>query len=98
IVANIVYSLISLPLGMHYLSESRVGLWGLMASTAGYLALIDLGMSGSISRLLIDHKDDPGTGSYGSWIKTGSLVRTTQAVAVLLLGYVLSAPLASILN
>src|ERR1041385_928748 len=98
LVANAVYSLLSWPLAMNYLSDSRFGLWGLMASIAGYLALIDLGMSGSVGRLLIDHKDDPARGTYGSLIKTGWLVLATQAAIILCVGYFLAPPLASLLH
>jgi O-antigen/teichoic acid export membrane protein len=83
---------------MHYLSDTRFGLWGLMASIAAYLSLIDLGMSGSVGRLLVDHKDDPGRGSYGSLIKTGWLVLATQAALVLIVGYLLAPLLSRALN
>jgi O-antigen/teichoic acid export membrane protein len=99
LVANAAYSLISWPLAMHYLkSDSLFGLWGLMASIAGYMSLIDLGMSGSVARLLIDHKDDPGQGNYGSLIKTGWLVLTTQATIILMVGFALSTPLSHVLK
>ena len=99
LIANAVYSLVSWPLAMRFLkSDSYFGLWGLMASIAGYMSLIDMGMSGSVSRLLVDHKDDPGGGNYGSLIKTGWLVLMTQAAIVVFAGYSLSVPLSHILK
>jgi len=55
--ATAVYSLASVPLALHYLSKERFALWALMSSIGNYLGLIDLGMSSSVARLLIDHKD-----------------------------------------
>src|SRR6478609_5715175 len=76
------YSLASVPLALHYLSQDKFALWALMASITGYLTLIDLGMSGSVARLLIDHKDDRHNETYGSLIKTGWLVLTVQAIII----------------
>ena len=59
----------------------------LLVQLAGYLVLIEFGMAGAAARLLIDHKDRPDTGSYGSLIITGSVVFTVQALAIVLLGY-----------
>jgi O-antigen/teichoic acid export membrane protein len=47
-----VYALATLPLALHYLSRERFGLWGLMSSIGVYLSLIDLGMSGSIIKMI----------------------------------------------
>src|SRR4051812_35299561 len=82
-----VYALASLPLALHYLSKERFGLWGLMSSIGGYLSLIDLGMSSSVARLLIDHKDDREGGTYGSLIKTGWLVLAVQGLIVFMIGF-----------
>jgi len=93
LVASAVFALVSWPMAMHYLADTRrFGLWGLMANIAAYLNLIDVAMAGSIARLLVDHKDDPGGGTYGSLIKTGWLVLATQAAIILAVG-VLAAPL-----
>src|SRR6266481_242388 len=92
-----VYALASLPLALHYLSQERFGLWGLMASISGYLSLIDLGMSGSVARLLIDHKDERQSGSYGSLIKTGWLVLTAQGAIIFLAGFGLAPVLSQLL-
>jgi O-antigen/teichoic acid export membrane protein len=81
-----VYALASLPLALHYLTKERFGLWGLMASISGYLSLIDLGMSGAVARLLIDHKDDRNKGTYGSLIKTGWVVLCSQGFIIFSIG------------
>lgn len=98
LVAASLYALAILPIGLHFLSAKEVGLWTLMAGIAAYLSQIDLGMSGSLARLLIDHKDDRQGDSYGSLIKTGWLVLTVQGMIVALVGVLLAPPLASLLQ
>ena len=78
--ATALYSLASVPLALHYLSKEAFALWALMSSIGGYLNLIDLGMSGSVARLLIDHKDEREIGVYGSILKTGWLVLAVQGL------------------
>jgi O-antigen/teichoic acid export membrane protein len=89
--ANIFYTLASVPLALHYLGKPEFGLWVLVSSLGGYIALIDLGMAGSVSRILIDHKDDRQTGAYGGVIKTGALVGLVQGALIVLAGTALSA-------
>jgi O-antigen/teichoic acid export membrane protein len=80
--ATAIGGLASVPVALHYLSKERFGLWALMCTMVGYLNLVDMGMSGSVSRLLIDVKDDRDGGHYGSLIKTGWLVLLTQGLIV----------------
>jgi O-antigen/teichoic acid export membrane protein len=103
LVLTAVYALASLPLALHYLAKEqqglqRFGLWTLMSSIGGYLSLIDLGMSGSISRLLIDHKDARDGRNYGGLIKTGWLVLVTQGVFVFAAAWILAPMLADLLQ
>lgn len=96
--ATAVFSLASVPLALHYLSQEKFALWALMATISGYLSLIDLGMSGSVARLLIDHKDDRAGGVYGSLLKTGWLVLFVQGAIILAAGFVLAPLLAAMLD
>ena len=86
--ATAVFGLASVPVALHYLSKEQFGLWALMMTLVGYLNLVDLGMSGSIARLLIDFKDDRDGGHYGSLIKTGWLVLLTQGLIVFTTGLI----------
>ena len=88
--ANVVYTLASVPLALHYLSDQQFGLWALTAQLGGYMALVDFGMRGSISRILVDYKDRREGGEYGSLIQTGALVGGVQGLLVLITGTVLS--------
>jgi O-antigen/teichoic acid export membrane protein len=93
LVATALYGLASFPLALHYLSEERFGLWALMSTIGSYLVLIDLGMAGSVARLLVDHKDQRAGGTYGSLVKTGWVVLVVQGTLVFLLGVGLARPL-----
>jgi O-antigen/teichoic acid export membrane protein len=83
LVANTIYVLASVPLALHYLQKREFGLWALTMQLTGYLQLVDLGMSASVSRHLIDHKDDRSSGGYGSMVQTGFLVLSVQGLLVL---------------
>lgn len=81
---NAVFLLASIPLALHYLGEKQFGLWAVISQIAGYLALLDFGMSTAVGRILVDHKDQPDAGAYGSTILTSLLVSAVQ-------GFVLAA-------
>ena len=93
-VMNVGYTLLAVPLALNYLSTREFGLWAVVSQVAAYLALIDCGMSGSISRLLIDHKDDKSDGSYGTVAKTGAVVTVVQGLIAMAVG-ALAAPWAA---
>jgi O-antigen/teichoic acid export membrane protein len=84
--ANVVYTLVSVPLALKYLTKAEFGLWALTLQIAGYVSLIDLGMGSSISRILIDHKDDRTSGRYGSAVKSGFCVGLAQGLIALAVG------------
>jgi O-antigen/teichoic acid export membrane protein len=97
-VATALYSLVTVPLALHYLSAERFALWALMSSIGSYMSLIDFGMSGSVARLLIDHKDDRERGAYGSFLLTGWLVLIVQGLIIFVLGLVLAPILVGLLD
>ncbi|MEJ0088401.1 MAG: lipopolysaccharide biosynthesis protein [Limisphaerales bacterium] len=88
---NIFYTLASVPLAWHYLGETEFGMWALVAQIGGFITLVDMGMGGSVSRILIDHKDERRNGAYGSVIKTSVLVGLAQGGLIILVGAILSA-------
>jgi O-antigen/teichoic acid export membrane protein len=96
--ANALYTLLSVPLALHYLSKDEFGLWALVTQIAGYLLLLEMGMTGSVARFLIDHKDHPETGEYGSLISTGSVVFLLQGFGIVLGGLLLSLCLPGLLD
>lgn len=90
--ATVLYGLALVPLALQFLSLQEFGLFMLLIQLAGYFALIELGVTGAASRLLIDHKDKFHTSSYGSLILTGCVVFAFQGVVILTVG-LLAAPL-----
>ena len=85
------YTLASISLALHYLSKEEFGLWTLVTTIANFnMIFMDLGMSGSLSRILIDHKDDRDSTHYGAVIQTGVLVLLVQGCLMAVVGGVIS--------
>lgn len=89
--ATVIYSLLSVPLALRYLSFDEFGLFVLLIQIAAYFTLIEIGMSAATARILVDHKDHRDGGAYGSVILTGLLVFATQGFIILVVG-ILTAP------
>ena len=87
---NILYTLASIPLALHYLDKEEFGLWALVTQLAGYLMLLEFGMGGSVARSLSDHKDHMEDGIYGSIMRTGGRVFAIQGVLVAVMGLTLA--------
>lgn len=91
ILANILYTLASVPLALHFLSQEEFGLWALVTQVCNFNQIvIDLGMSGAIARILIDHKDDESSTTYGAVILTGTLVLLLQGLLIAVIGGLIS--------
>ncbi|HTD65125.1 MAG TPA: hypothetical protein VK846_01175 [Candidatus Limnocylindria bacterium] len=86
LLGNTVWTLLSLPFALHFLGEGEYTVWLLVSQVASYLAMIDLGTSGSGIRLLVDHKDAPDKGDYGSLIQSMCFTQLIQAGLILALG------------
>lgn len=80
---NVVYSLVSVPLILHWLPKAEFGLWMLLGQLMSYIVLVDLGINSAVARFLVDHKDRRGEGGYGSLVKTSALVSAVQGLIVL---------------
>jgi O-antigen/teichoic acid export membrane protein len=87
VAASIVLSMGSIPVALKYLSREEFGLWAVVSQLAGFLGLIDLGMSAAIGRLLIDYKDNRGP-AFGSMVKTCIVVSWCQGAIVGAIGLV----------
>jgi O-antigen/teichoic acid export membrane protein len=83
LVVNMIYSLVSIPLILHWLPQVEFGLWAVLIQLTGYISLIDLGMTSAVARLLVDHKDQRHTDDYGSLIKTAFWVSLSQGGIIL---------------
>jgi O-antigen/teichoic acid export membrane protein len=80
---NVVYSLVSIPLILHWLPRAEFGLWAVLVQLMGYVSIIDLGMTSAVARLLVDHKDERAGGNYGSLVKTAFFVSIVQGLIIL---------------
>jgi len=81
---NVGYSLVSVPIILHWLPEVEFGLWAVLLQFMLYLNLIDLGINQAISRFLVDHKDEQEKEDYGALLKISLLVSIVQGAIVFL--------------
>ncbi len=89
--ATVVYSLLSVPIALRYLSVDEFGLFVLLLQVSGYFTLLEIGMSAASARILVDHKDAPNGGDYGAVILTSLLIFSVQGFVIVAIG-VLAAP------
>jgi O-antigen/teichoic acid export membrane protein len=87
---TVVYSVLSIPLALSFLSVDEFGLLMLLQQVASYCNLVDFGMTTATARILIDHKDQPRGAEYGAFILAGAAVCLLQAVVVVLAAWLLS--------
>lgn len=88
VAANFLFTVISVPLALHYLPKEEFGLWALVLQIGGFLMLLDFGMSTSVSRFLADHKDSVAGGAYGNVLETGRRMFLVQSLALVTLATV----------
>ncbi len=86
VAVNVLYTITSIPLALHYLTQKEFGLWSLITQLTGYLMLLDLGMSVSVGRFLADYKDNINGGHYGSVLLTGQTVFAIQGTIIACVG------------
>ena len=78
-----VYSLVSIPLILHWLPKAEFGMWVVLVQLMAYVSIIDLGMTPAVARLLIDHKDERQNGGYGALVKTAFMVSLVQGLLIM---------------
>jgi len=84
--------MLSVPIALRYLSVEEFGIFVLLIQVGAYFTLIEIGISSASARLLVDYKDSPNDGRYGSVILTGFCALALQGLLILVIG-VLAAPL-----
>jgi O-antigen/teichoic acid export membrane protein len=95
---NIAYTFATVPLALHYLTKEEFGIWAIITQIAGYLMLVEFGLSASVARVLADFKDDVNGGAYGNVIRTGNWIFGVQASILAVIGIILSYPLSQFLR
>lgn len=86
IAANLLYTLLSVPLALRYLGKEGFGVWALALQITGYLTLLDFGVSIAVSRFLAETKDDPAKPDYAKTFVVGCIVLVTQGLLIVLVG------------
>lgn len=89
--ANVIFTLVSVRIALHYLSNETFALWALISQIVGYLVLIDGGFGVAVARFLADYKDCPKDGRYGTALISGQVIFAAQAIILLVIG-LLGAP------
>lgn len=88
--ANLLYTLLSIPLALHYLGKEGFGVWAVALQITGYLMLLDFGLTIAISRFLADVKDDISQPAFAQTFTVGCVIFLTQGVAITFLGSTLA--------
>jgi hypothetical protein len=84
--AGMAYSFLSIPLALAYLGKSDYGLWSLVLTVTGYLNFTELGISNSITRHLIDFKEQRPNRSFGGVFLAGALSFCTIGMLSIIIG------------
>jgi O-antigen/teichoic acid export membrane protein len=95
---NGLFTLFTVRLALHYLSDDEYGLWIPTTVIASYIALMDFGLSSAASRILIDYKDHEKPEEYGGLIQTSVWVGLCQAALIFLVGTLLAFVLGPLLR
>lgn len=88
---NVIYSLVSVPLALGYLSVQEFGLWAVVMQVASFLLLLDAGFSSATGRLLVDVKDNRPNLQYGRLVLATFTILLIATACVIALGIALSA-------
>jgi O-antigen/teichoic acid export membrane protein len=86
--ATVIYSILSVPIALRYLSVEEFGLFVLLIQVSAYFTLLEFGISSASARILVDYKDSPNDGRYGSVILTGSCFLGLQGLLIIAIGVV----------
>jgi O-antigen/teichoic acid export membrane protein len=84
-----VTNLITIPIGLAFLGKDGFGLWNAVAQVILFAGFLDLGMGNSLSRFLIDYKDDHTNPAYGNFLKSVFFVGFLQCLLFFALAFAL---------
>lgn len=87
IFCNVAYSLLSVPLILHYLPTRQLGLWATIGQVTTYLSLVDLGMTAAFARLLIDQQGSHSRNHYLALVSTSFWISAVQGIGIAALGW-----------
>lgn len=84
--SSIAIGLITIRVATQFLGKEEFGLWSFTLQTVGYLLLLDLGVSGSISRLFGEPLASGDQGKMDSWFTLCLITLLCQALLIMVLG------------
>jgi hypothetical protein len=83
---NSLFTLVTVRLAFAYLPHDEYALWMPVTVIATYIALMDFGLSGAASRIIVDYKDQQKPDEYGRIIQTTMWVGFLQAALIFAAG------------
>lgn len=88
VVSAMITGLLTIRLATHHLSKEEFGLWSFTMQTVGYFMMLELGMSGSGTRLLGEPLARNDQTRMNSWFSLSILALGSQALLILVLGWI----------
>lgn len=87
--ANVLFTLVSLPLALHHLGKELFGLWTIIVQATMLLGLFDTGFSGSMMRILISYKDrKENGGDYAQIFQISAILIATVSLLIIGVGLI----------
>lgn len=90
IVVDILVALLFVPYLLKNLGDDEYGLYRLLYSTASYLAVLDFGLGGTITRFVVKYKTENDTKAQENFMAMGLLVYGILAAITLIVSVVLA--------
>ena len=98
LVAQILYSFLSIPLGLSYLTKEEFGLWSLVGSLVAFMGLLELGITNAFMRHFMDCKAKGDSHLYGRLFVAANLSLLGISVLILACGFVVAFTSASLFS
>lgn len=90
IVVDILVALLFVPYLLDGLGQDEYGLYRLLYSTASYLAVLDFGLGGTITRYIVKYKTEKDVRSQENFMAMGLLIYGVLAVATMIFSVVMA--------
>ena len=90
IVIDILVALLFVPFLLDSLGDDEYGLYRLLYSTASYLAVLDFGLGGTITRYIVKFKTEGDLRKQENFMAMGLLIYGVLALATVLVGVVVA--------
>lgn len=90
IVIDILVALLFVPFLLDSLGDDEYGLYRLLYSTASYLAVLDFGLGGTITRYIVKFKTEGDLRKQENFMAMGLLIYGVLALATVLVGFVVA--------